>query len=126
LDVWCSTISKDGSFGTPFCLPFNTPMDDITPFFHQPTQPCFLAQRWPGKGGFDIYRENKTTDGEWEVPENLGDMLNSAYDDTYYSFHTQSQNAYLVSNRPNANCKNESLSADCLDITKPAFLLKLN
>ncbi|MBK9017553.1 MAG: hypothetical protein IPM82_27845 [Saprospiraceae bacterium] len=118
LDVWCSAISMDGSFGTPFCLPFNTPMDDITPFFHQPTQTLFFSSNgWPGKGGFDIYRENKTTDGEWEVPENLGDMLNSAYDDTYYSFHTQSQNAYLVSNRPNANCKDESLSADdCLDI----------
>jgi hypothetical protein len=102
MDIWCSKIKRDGSFSMPYCLPFNTPQDDITPFFHQLTQTLFFSSNgWPGQGGFDVFRETKTADGEWQVPENLGDMLNSAYDDTYYSFHSQSQNAYLVSNRPN-------------------------
>ncbi len=102
MDIWCSNINRDGSLTQPFCLPFNTPQDDITPFFHQLTQTLFFSSNgWPGQGGFDIFREAKTAEGEWKVPENLGDMLNSSFDDTYYSFHSQSQNAYLVSNRPN-------------------------
>ncbi|MCF8246691.1 MAG: tetratricopeptide repeat protein [Saprospiraceae bacterium] len=106
MDIWCSVINKDGSFDKPFCLPFNTPQDDVTPFFHQLTQTLFFSSNgWPGKGGFDIFRESKTSDGEWNVPENLGEMLNSAYDETYYSYHARSQNAYLVSNRPNENNK---------------------
>ncbi len=101
MDIWCSPIELDGTFGEATCLPFNTTLDDITPFFHQATQTLFFSSNgWPGRGGFDIFREHKTSDGEWRVPENLGDMLNSTYDDTYYSFHGQSQNAYLVSNRP--------------------------
>jgi tetratricopeptide (TPR) repeat protein len=101
MDIWCSAIERDGSFGEATCLPFNTQQDDITPFFHQATQTLFFSSNgWPGRGGFDIFRGQKTHQGEWRVPENLGDMLNSTYDDTYYSFHGQSQNAYLVSNRP--------------------------
>ncbi|MBI1225351.1 MAG: hypothetical protein GC192_08960 [Bacteroidetes bacterium] len=116
MDIWCSTIRRDGTFSKPFCLPFNTPDDDITPFFHQPSQTLFFSSNgWPGMGGFDVYREAKTEDGEWRVPENLGDMLNSAYDDTYYSFHTQSQNAYLVSNRPTNN-KQDLDSGSSFDI----------
>lgn len=101
MDIWCVSISWDGNLGEPFCLPFNTAEDDITPFFHQASQTLFFSSNgWPGKGGFDVFRESRTNQGEWKVPENLGEMLNSPYDDTYYSFHTQSQNAYLVSNRP--------------------------
>lgn len=104
MDIWSCAINNDGSFGEATCLPFNTPQDDITPFFHQATQTLFFSSNgWPGRGGFDIFRGQKTPDGEWRVPENLGDMLNSTYDDTYYSFHGQSQNAYLVSNRPKPN-----------------------
>lgn len=117
MDIWCTPINRDGSFGEAVCLPFNTPDDDITPFFHQSSQTLFFSSNgWPGKGGFDIYRESKTKEGEWKVPENLGELLNSSYDDTYYSFHTQSQNAYLVSNRPGANCKDGLDPASCLDI----------
>lgn len=117
MDIWCSAITREGSFEKPYCLPFNTLEDDITPFFHQPTQTLFFSSNgWPGKGGFDIYREAKTNDGEWKVPENLGDMLNGPYDETYYSFHTQSQNAYLVSNRPGGNCVDGSEAKDCFDI----------
>ncbi len=104
MDIWCSVIQPNGSFSEAVSLPFNTPDDDITPFFHQPTQTLFFSSNgWPGKGGFDIYRGQKNKEGEWRVPENLGDLLNSRYDETYYSFHGQSQSAYLVSNRPKPN-----------------------
>jgi len=127
MDIWCSPIGKDGGFGEAFNLPFNTPLDDITPFFHQATQTLFFSSNgWPGKGGFDIFRESKSADGEWNVPENLGDMLNSAYDDTYYSFHSQTQNAYLVSNRPGPNHKEGQRSADQMDIYEARIFAQLD
>lgn len=126
LDIWCSAIGRDGSFSEPVCLPFNTPDDDITPFFHQATQTLFFSSNgWPGKGGFDIFREKRTETGEWNVPENLGDLLNSSYDDTYYSFHSQSQNAYLVSNRPSPYCNEQLGDTACLDIYEVRVFVEL-
>ena len=117
MDIWCSVVERDGNFGEPYCLPFNTPEDDITPFFHQSTQTLFFSSNgWPGKGGFDIYRESKTSEGEWKVPENLGELLNSAYDDTYYTFHSQSQHAYLVSNRPSFINGEETMDISNFDV----------
>lgn len=127
LDIWASEMNRDGNFGQAYNLPFNTPQDDITPFFHQATQTLFFSSNgWPGKGGFDIYREARTSDGEWKVPENLGDMLNSSYDDTYYSFHSQSQNAYLVSNRPGSNCTGDTPLPECLDIYEARVFAEVN
>jgi tetratricopeptide (TPR) repeat protein len=117
LDIWCSVIQPNGSFSEPVCLPFNTAKDDVTPFFHQPTQTLFFSSNgWPGMGGFDIYRGQKNKEGEWRAPENLGGMLNSSYDDTYYTYHGQSQNAYLVSNRPKPNSAGSDQTITNLDI----------
>lgn len=126
-DIWCSIIGRDGTFGEPVCLPFNTPEDDITPFFHQSTQTLFFSSNgWPGIGGFDIFRESKTANGEWNVPENLGEMLNSPFDDTYYTFHTQSRNAYFVSNRPGSKCPDPKQNEDCFDIYETRIFAELN
>ena len=126
LDIWCSSIAHNGSISEPFCLPFNTAEDEITPFFHQLSQTLFFSSNgWPGKGGFDVFRESKAKNGEWNVPENLGEMLNSAFDDTYYTFHSQSQNAYLVSNRPVVNEKGDHIR-DNIDIYEARIFAELN
>ena len=65
-DIWCSVIERDGTFGEPFPLPFNTPGDDITPFFHQQSQSLFFSSNGlPNFGGYDIFRTSKNAAGGW-------------------------------------------------------------
>lgn len=126
-DIWYTVQELDGSFSEPTCLPFNTKGNEVTPFFHQASQMLFFSSDgWSGKGGLDIFRENKTVSGEWKVPENLGDLLNSEYDDVYYNFHSSSQMAYFVSNRPGTYCNDPKRGADCRDIFEARVFVDLH
>jgi len=112
LDIWGSVIDKSGKFGEPFNAPFNTPKDEVTPFFHMPTQTIFFSSNgFPGKGGFDVFRVTKVGEAQWELPVNMGEPLNTAYDEYYYSYHTRTGKGYFASNR---NCKAKNPTAkDC-------------
>lgn len=41
----------------------------------------FTSQGKNGKGGLDIYKSTKGSDGEWSTPENLGETINTLYDE---------------------------------------------
>ena len=76
----------------------NTPADEITPFFHQPTQTLFFSSDgWGGKGGFDIFSIKKSRNQEWQPPQNIS--LNTQQDEFYYSCQTTSKFAYYVSGK---------------------------
>ena len=101
MDVWASLMEKDDSFGEPFPLPFNTKKDVITPYFHQASQTLFFSSDGlPGFGGFDVYKCEKLTPESWSDPLNLGNPLNSSYDECYFTFHTSTKQAFFSSNRP--------------------------
>ena len=118
LDIWGSIIDNEGNFAEPFNAPFNTPDDEMTPFFHMPSQTIFFSSNgMPGKGGFDVYHSVKIGEAQWELPVNLGSPLNTADDEFYYSYHTRTGKAYFASNR---NCKekeptNQNCSTDIFD-----------
>lgn len=104
-DIWCCTVERDGTFGTPSNMPFNTPSDEVTPFYYTPSRMLlFSSNTLGGKGGYDIYRSEKTESGAWLPAENLG-SVNTAFDEIYFSHHAPSQTSYFCSNRPNANCQ---------------------
>ena len=99
LDIWGVTIERDGTFGEPFNLPFNTPEDEVTPFYHQASQTLFFSSNgMETMGGLDILKVSKEEDS-WTEPENLGELFNSSSDDLYYTFHSSSGNAYFSSGR---------------------------
>jgi tetratricopeptide (TPR) repeat protein len=101
LDIWASIIEKDGSYGEPFPLPFNTDQDEITPYFHQASQTLFFSSMGlTGFGGFDIFKCKKMTAESWSEPQNLGNPLNSSFDECYFTFHTSTKQAFFSSNRP--------------------------
>ncbi len=103
LDIWGSIISKGGEYSEPFNAPFNSPYDEVTPFFHMPSQTIFFSSNgFPGVGGFDIFRVTKVGEAQWELPVNMGEPLNTIHDEYYYSYHTRTGKGYFASNR---NCK---------------------
>lgn len=103
LDIWATVIDREGKFGVPFNAPFNSPKDEMTPFFHMPSQTMFFSSNgFRGVGGFDVFRASKIGEAQWELPTNLGEPLNTPDDEYYYSYHTRTGKAYFASNR---NCK---------------------
>ncbi len=112
LDIWGSVINRKGQFSEPFNAPFNSPQDEVTPFFHMPSQAIFFSSNgFPGVGGFDVFRVTKVGEAQWELPVNMGEPLNTPYDEYYYSYHTRTGKGYFASNR---NCKEKDPFAnDC-------------
>ncbi|MFN4257231.1 MAG: hypothetical protein ACK4Q5_19700 [Saprospiraceae bacterium] len=116
-DIWYSLILADGGFSEPLNLAtLNTPGNDITPFYHSPTETLyFSSDGYQTLGGYDIYK----TKGKgllWATPEHLGHPTNSNLHDLYYSLTPNSQTAYFASNRKGAQYLTEE--ACCLDIFK--------
>ena len=109
LDIWGSVINSTGQYGEPFNAPFNSPMDEVTPFYHMPTQTIFFSSNgFPGMGGFDVFRVTKVGEAQWELPINLGEPLNTIHDEYYYTYHTRTGRGYFASNR---NCKENNPTA---------------
>jgi hypothetical protein len=122
LDVWCSPITWDGQFETPFSLGLNSPGDDVTPYFHQPSQTLYFSTNGrKGIGRFDIFRAEKSETGAWSQPVNPGRPFNSAYDDLYFTLHESSQIAYLTSDRPGSLCKGAIEGQACYDLYEVAL-----
>ncbi|MCF8246690.1 MAG: hypothetical protein K9J37_17405 [Saprospiraceae bacterium] len=117
MDIWASTITWDGKFEAPVCLPFNTPEDEVTPSFSQTGQTLFFSSNGlKGQGRFDIFAAQKNKDGNWASPQNLGRPFNSAYDDMFYTYHESSQTGYLASDRPGSLCTGSVEGFGCFDI----------
>lgn len=108
MDIWYTTVERDGSFGMPVNLPFNTEFDEVTPHLSTHLQMLFFSSNMPGgKGGFDIYRAEKSVAGEWQMGEGLA-PANSSFDDLYFCYHQPTQTCYFSSNRPNESCQKDT------------------
>lgn len=57
----------------------------------------FASNRPGGKGGIDIYMTKKMINGEWGAPVNLGDSINTPYNEKSPFIHSDSQTLYFSS-----------------------------
>ncbi len=122
LDIWVSTINEDGTFETPQNLSINTPEDDITPFYHRPTNTLyFSSQGYQGLGGLDVYKSNQYTKG-WGQVNHLGNVINTSYHDIYYSMSDDGKEGYISSNREGSFYLEEAQKACCYDIYDLSFI----
>ena len=104
LDIWYSVVSKKGEFGTPKNAgnKINTDRDEKTPFYDSKTNTLyFSSDGWISMGGLDIFKSQSEGSGKFtNTPENLGAPFNSPCNDYYFRFGKNSEDGYLVSNRP--------------------------
>jgi len=114
MDIWMSRAGADGKFGTPTNLGFaNTVQDDVTPFFHSPTQSLFFSSKGHETlGGFDINRVRLDA-GNWGEVVGLKAPINSTFDDTYYALVDGPARTYFSSNRPGATCEAKEIQECC-------------
>jgi outer membrane protein OmpA-like peptidoglycan-associated protein len=57
----------------------------------------FISNRAGGKGGFDIYSSQLDDYGHWEAPVNLGDSINTTYNEQSPFIHADNQTLYFSS-----------------------------
>ncbi|MCC6723044.1 MAG: PD40 domain-containing protein, partial [Saprospiraceae bacterium] len=101
MDIWASSISFDGKFGAPYCLPFNTAGDEVTPSYNQTAQTLYFSSNgMKGAGRLDVFSVKKDKSGNWVAPQSMGKPFNTAYDDLFFTYHEASQTGYLASDRP--------------------------
>ena len=126
-DIWFVVIHDNETYGIPENLGsvINTIEDEISPFFHTPTQALYFSSEWhKGFGGFDIFRSER--DGKlWLAPLNLGIPVNSAANDVYYLINEGDSTGFFASNREGSKAiTGESCCNDIYrySMSSPAFL----
>lgn len=104
MDLWYEFIDEDGrTYGEPINMGplFNTGDDETSPFFHVGTSTLyFSSDGHPGFGGLDVLKSSfNRNDSIWSLPKNLGQPINSNYDDSYFVLDASQQNGFLSSDR---------------------------
>lgn len=99
-DIFYVTINEDGSFGEPVnCGPeINTEGRETFPFIAESGTLFFASDGHPGLGGLDIYAAKTLDNGKLKVM-NIGEPVNSEYDDFSYIIKEKDSTGYFASNR---------------------------
>ncbi|GIV30885.1 MAG: hypothetical protein KatS3mg029_0236 [Saprospiraceae bacterium] len=123
LDIWMAVLDS-GRFAKPINLePINTPENELTPFFHTPTQTLwFSSDRHPGLGGYDVFHTTKSQ--SWGPVVNAGLPINSSWHDLYFVCSSDQSKAWLASNRPGAQYLHRAYQACCYDLWALSFEAK--
>jgi len=107
-DIWVAVRNDKNGFDEPINLgsKINTPFAEKKPFLHPDMKTLyFCSEGHYGLGGYDIFmskRLNENSWTEWSEPVNLGKIINSPFDDSFYSNAT-GELAYIVSEKGGNN-----------------------
>jgi outer membrane protein OmpA-like peptidoglycan-associated protein/tetratricopeptide (TPR) repeat protein len=78
--------------------PVNSPAKETQPSISPDSKTIYFAStRAGGKGGLDIWKSTLTDDGNWGEPVNLGDSVNTPYDDQSPFIHPDNHTLYFSS-----------------------------
>jgi len=76
----------------------NTAGDEICPHIANNGQLFFASDFHKGFGGYDVFRAQKINN-VWKDVRNLGNQVNSSFDDMYFVFDSNTRTGYFSSNR---------------------------
>ncbi len=118
LDIWSVLVDETGQCTAPTNLSaLNTPGNDLSPFFHAPSQTLyFSADGREGYGGFDIYQASRLPDGSWSAARPLSPPYNSSYDDLHFWLNDKRTQGFLASNRLGSLTLEPEFEACCDDL----------
>jgi outer membrane protein OmpA-like peptidoglycan-associated protein/tetratricopeptide (TPR) repeat protein len=78
----------------------NSPGNEMCPYLTSSGKLFFSSDWHHGFGGMDIFvSEASENDQQWSIPQNLGQTINSPYDELYFIFDDSSATAWFSSNR---------------------------
>lgn len=100
-DIYVVDVNEDGTYGEPVNLGpnVNTPEREQFPFISKDGVLYFASNGRMGFGNLDIYRAEMEDDGTFAEAQNLGNSLNSGFDDFAFVIKPNEDKGYLASNR---------------------------
>lgn len=100
-DIWSVAI-ENGTFMKPENLGsrINTDGRESFPFISDNDELYFSSDGRPGIGGLDVYASKRKKEGGFGPVQNVGEPINSVYDDFAFSINNENQRGYFSSNRP--------------------------
>jgi len=101
-DIWVVTLNEKDSVGTPLNLgrPINTEGRETFPFMSSKGILYFGSDGHPGFGGLDVFATTPNVDSNSKVViSNIGEPINSSYDDFTFVLNEDTQVGYFASNR---------------------------
>jgi outer membrane protein OmpA-like peptidoglycan-associated protein/tetratricopeptide (TPR) repeat protein len=102
-DIYYTKLRDGGGWEKPVNLGgvINTAFDEDAPFLSADGKTLYFASRGHNSmGGYDIFKSERSTDGNWSAPINIGAPINSSGDDIYYVENAEGTLAYYASERP--------------------------
>lgn len=108
-DIYRVEILSNGNFATPENLgdQLNTEGREVFPFISADNILYFASDGHPGLGGLDIFGVKIHEDGSLGDVVNLGDSVNSSYDDFAFYLDPNCKYGYMTSNRPGGKGKDD-------------------
>ena len=102
-DLWKVSLTEDG-FGTPVNLgaTINTEGRETFPFMAADNVLYFSSDGRPGLGGLDVFAVQIKADGTYTDIQNVGEPINSTWDDFAYIIDADTRQGFFSSNRPGA------------------------
>ena len=104
-DIYKVTILSDGNFGSPINLgdKINTQARETFPFISKNNELYFASDGHPGLGGLDVFVAQLNENDTHGKIKNVGEPVNSNFDDFGFIIDTNSNNGFFSSNRENDN-----------------------
>ncbi len=101
-DIYVSNVNADGSLDTPKNLghSINTTSDEKYPSLSLNGKHLYFSSKGhQNLGGYDLF-ESRILTNSYKAPRNLGNTINSRYDEVAYFLATKNK-GYVSSNKPN-------------------------
>ena len=100
-DLFKVTINSDGSFGKPTNLgnTINTEGRETFPTISSDNNLYFASDGHPGLGGLDVFVSKIEKDGSFTKVQNVGEPVNSSFDDFAFLIDDKTKLGYVTSNR---------------------------
>lgn len=100
-DIFADTAGRKDEYAVVppiFAGPMKSENGDCHPFFFNDTTLIFASRQSGGQGGLDLYITTYSS-GFWKLPQNLGPVINSPYDETTPFLARDGRTLYFSSNR---------------------------
>ncbi len=104
-NIYQSNLGDNGEWSFPVSLDSNINQKSYETHAHLSPDGkslYFVSDRENGNGGKDIYVCVKLSDGSWDVPKNLGNVINTAADEDGVFIHPDGKTMYFSSNNENS------------------------
>ncbi len=98
-DIYVSKF-ENGTWSAPHNLgaPINTKGWEAQPAISSDGRTLYFVSNRPGgMGGSDIWKSELSDDGKWQTPQNLGDKVNTPFDERAPYIHADNKTLYFAS-----------------------------